>query len=217
MRNHPLLALAAALALCAPAVASADAGASAPWSLGLTLWGGRTRYDVLGLADNVSSISQTDGKDLLQGSFNTTGAQLLVRIGWLDLGALYEGSWPHGAPSNVIITPVVGVAWNLSDLWRLDFLGELGGHQITGIGESGSFDVSQAKSVWLPSVGLRAGISLRPPVGPVRLVLSLTPFARWDLVQKTVTVNLAGGTNEYRSYTAGGSTIGLVGGIGIEL
>ncbi len=220
MRNHPALALAVAAALAAPALAAADDGASGgegAWSFTASVWGGRSRYDVMGLRSNVSSIGQTDGRDLLHGSFNTTGAQALLRIGWLDLGALWEGSVPRSGAGSAVVTPLVGVAWNLSQFWRLDLLGEVGGHQISNIGESGSFDVSQVKTVWLPSVGVRPTLSARIPMGFMRAVISLAPFARWDLVRKTVTVDVAGQPNEYRSYDVGGSTVGLVLGAGVEL
>ena len=117
----------------------------------------------------------------------------------------------------MVVTPVFGFAWNLSEAWRVDLLGELGGHQVTGIGQSDSFDASQVKSVWLPSAGVRPSISARIPVGATRLVLSLTPFARWDLMRKTVTVNVTGSPSDVRTYEAGGSTIGVVGAVGLEI
>jgi hypothetical protein len=55
-------------------------------------------------------------------------------------------------------------------------------------------------------------------MGPARLVLSVAPFARWDLVEKQVEVQVTTGTTtSVRSYDAGGSTFGVVAGIGLEL
>ncbi len=217
MRNRTLLALAlAAAAATIPAAAHADPGNAAPWSLTLQVWGGLSRYDVLGFNHGVGTVSQADGSALLQGNFNTTGGSAVVRLGWLDVGALYEGSWIKSRADSAVVTPLVGFRWDLADSVRLDLLGELGGHQISNIGTNGGFDASQVKSVWLPYVGVRPSLSLRVPVGLVRAVFSVTPFARWDLVKKTVNVpgTVAG---QFQSYEAGGSTLGVVGGVGIEL
>jgi len=217
MRNMRFLALAALLAALAPAAARADTSAAAPWSVTVSAWGGRSRYDVVGLRDNASAISASDGRDLLSGNFTTQGLQGVLRLGWFEVGALWEGSWPRDGAGSVVVTPLAGFKWDLSDFWRVEVLGELGGHRVSGIGQSSSFDAAQVKSVWLPSVGIRPSLSLRAPVGPVRAVFSLTPFARWDLLRRTVTVDVAGSPGAYRSYDVGGSTLGLVGAVGIEL
>jgi hypothetical protein len=205
------LTLAAVIAALTPTLASADASPEAPWSISFELWGGRSRYDVLGLRNNVATVRSGD---LLDGNFNTRGAQALLRIGWLDLGALWEGNWPKSGADSVVVTPLVGFKWDLSDTWRVDLLGELGGHRVSNIGQSG---VTELKSVWLPSVGVRPSLTLRAPLGPSRFLVSLTPFARWDLLRKTVNVNVVGQTNQVQSYDVGGSTMGVVLGIGLEL
>jgi hypothetical protein len=216
MRNRTLLALAAAAALL-PGAARADASNAAPWSLTVQVWGGLSRYDVLGFNHGVGTVTQSDGHQLLQGNFNTTGGSAVIRLGWLDLGALYEGSWIKSRADSAVVTPLVGFKWDLAEFLRLDVLGELGGHQISNIGTGAGFDASQVKSVWLPYAGVRPSLSVRVPVGFARAVFSVTPFARWDLVKKTVDVQVQGTTNEFQSYEAGGSTFGVVGGLGIEL
>lgn len=216
MRNRPLLALALAAAAITPAAARADASNAAPWSITAQVWGGVARYDVLGLEHGVGTLTQADANDLLQGNFDTRGGSAVLRLGWLDLGALFEGSWPKSAADSVVVTPLVGFAWDLATMLRLDVLGELGGHRISNIG-SGTQGAAAVESVWLPSVGVRPSLSLRVPVGPVRAVVSLTPFARWDLVKRTVNVQIQGTTNEVQSYRAGGSTFGVVVGAGVEL
>jgi len=215
MRNAPLVA--AAALLVTPVLAAADTSPNSAWSVTAQVWGGRSRYDVAGLKSNVSTLGTTDGKDLMSGRFTSTGAQAIVRLGWLDVGALWEGSLPRSGVGSAIVTPLVGIAWNLSDRWRIDLLGEAGGHQVSGIGQSGSFDTSHVKTVWLPSVGVRPGLTLRLPVSFLRVDASLTPFARWDLVRKTVTVDVAGQAGQYRSYDVGGTTVGVVLGIGLEI
>jgi hypothetical protein len=213
MRNRTLLALAAAAALAAPPLAAADDA----WSLTLGVWGGVSRYDVLGLKHGVGTVSSQDRRDLLDGNFNTTGASAVLRLGWLDVGLLYEGTLIDTKATSEVVTPLVGFKWDLTDRVRVDVLGELGGHRIDDIGSGNPELAERPKSAWLPYVGLRPGLSYRLPVGPTRLVLSATPFARWDLVKKEVSVRTTGGTASQTVYEAGGTTFGVVGGVGIEL
>ncbi len=210
MGNRTVLALAAALALAAPRAAPAADG----WSVTLGVWGGVSHYDVLGLAHGVGGVGASDGQDLIQGDFNTVGGSAVLRLRWLDLGVLYEGTLLDTSAKNEVLTPVVGFAWDLSRRVRLDLLAELGGHRITGIGE-GNDHVSETKTVWLPYLGVRPSLSYRVPVGPSFVVLSATPFARWDLVKKDVSVRTS--SLDPTVYEAGGSTFGLVVGAGIEI
>lgn len=216
MRNRSLVALVLAAAAITPAVARADASNAAPWSITAQVWGGVARYDVLGLEHGVGTVTQADANDLLRGNFDTRGGSAVLRLGWLDLGALFEGSWPTSAADSVVVTPLAGFAWDLATTLRLDVLAELGGHRISDIG-GGTAGATNLQTVWLPYVGVRPSLSLRVPVGPVRAVVSLTPFARWDLVKKTVNVQIQGTTNTVQSYEAGGSTFGVVVGAGVEL
>jgi hypothetical protein len=211
MRNGTVLALAAGLALAAPRPAAAGDG----WSLTAGVWGGVSHYDVLGLAHGVGSVGASDGQDLIQGNFDTVGGQALLRLRWLDLGVLYEGSLLDHDAKSEILTPVAGIAWDLSGRVRLDLLGELGGHRITGVGSGNDLLAEPPKTVWLPSLGVRVGLSYRMPVGPAALVLSATPFARWDLVKKDVSVETS--STDPTVYDVGGTTFGLVVGAGIEI
>lgn len=216
MRNAIPLAL--ALALATPSLAAADVSPNSNWSVTVNVWGGVSRYDVLGLKHGVDTLQPQDGRDLLEGSFNTWGGSAVLRLSWLDVGALYEGSFPSSRADTAIVAPLAGIAVNLTDLLRLDLLGEFGGHRISNIGASPSFDVSQVKSVTLPYLGVRPTLSMRVPAGWTRVVFSVTPFARWDLVQKTVTVDVTSGTTAtQRTYDVGGSTYGVVGAIGLEI
>jgi hypothetical protein len=201
MRHARLAALAAALALAAPALSRADVSPGSGWSFTLSLWGGLSRYDVVGLRHGVSNLD----RDSLDGGTDAYGASALLRLGWLDVGALYEGSSSE-ATESFVLTPLVGFKWDITELVRLDVLGELGGHRITNVGDG-------PESVWLPYVGFRPILSLRLPVGPTRLVLSASPFARWDLVKREV----SGAVGTDTRYDVGGSTFGLLGGIGLEI
>lgn len=217
MRNHTLLVLATAAVLAVPAAASAGTAPGAPWSVTLQAWGGWSHYDVLGLRHGVSGV---DEGDLSREGFESMGVSGVLRLGWLDLGALYEGQLLRDTNDSAVVTPLVGIAWNLSPWWRLDLLGELGGHRISNVGRPAAgadYEVKNAETVWLPYAGVRPTLSLRAPLGPSRLVLSVAPFARWDLIEKQVDVEItSGATTSVQSYDAGGSTFGVVMGAGLE-
>lgn len=206
---NALVALAVALAL-APAARAED-------SLGLTLqlMGGASRYDVDGLQDGVA----TQGRDLLQSRATSYGASALLRLGSLDLGVLYEGRLIRSRTDSAVLTPVVGLALPLGEVVRIDLLGELGGHRVSGVQFDGEVDVSQAETVWLPSVGARPTLTLRFPLGPIRWVASLAGFARWDLIRReaSVTVTEGGVQQPTVPYRLGGTTFGFAVGLGLEL
>jgi hypothetical protein len=203
--------------LAALVVAGWPAAARAGETLGLTLeaWGAVSRYDVGGLRQGVENADW--GRDLLQERVNSYGVSALLRLGNLDVGALYEGKLVRDRTDAAIITPLVGFAINLGTALRLDLLGELGGHRITNVQFAGEVDVSQARSVWLPYVGARPTLTLRFPAGPTHLVLSVAPFVRWDLVKRRIT--LASGSTEASTstYDVGGATFGVSAGAGFEL
>jgi len=207
-----LVALTAALALApGPAAAGGDD------TLGLTLeaWGGVSRYDVGGLRQGVQNSDW--GRDLLQDRVGAYDGSALLRLGNLDLGALYEGNLIRDRSDAAVITPLVGFAFNLGTALRLDLLGELGGHRITNVRFAGQVDVSQAQSVWLPYLGVRPTLTLRFPAGPIHLVLSLAPFARWDLVKKRITLTGGDAQATTSTYDLGGATFGVAAGAGVEL
>lgn len=219
MGNRTLLALAAALALAAPRSGAAEAPADDSFSLTLGVWGGISRYDVLGLRHGVENVGAGDGRDLIEGDFDAVGASALLRLGWLDLGALYEGTLLDDEARSEVVTPLVGLKWDLDDRFRLDVLGELGGHRITNIGSGNELLAEAPETVWLPYAGFRVGLSYRLPIGlgATRLAVSATPFARWDLIEEEVAVRTSAGTDTRTVYEAGGSTFGVALGLGIEI
>lgn len=213
MRTIPLvLPLSAALALAAT---PAPARAGETLALTLQAWGGVSRYDVGGLREGVASADW--GRDLLQERVDSYGASALVRLGTLDVGALYEGKVVRRKTDAAVVTPLVGFAVALGSALRLDLLGELGGHRITNVQFEGAVDVSQARSVWLPYVGFRPMLSVRFPTGPVHLVVSVAPFARWDLVKRQLTLTSGGTQVTTRTYDVGGATFGVAAAAGFEL
>lgn len=217
MRNRLPQVLAAAVLLALAAPAAADTSPNSGWSLTGTVWAGMSNYDVMGVRDAATGLGGQDRQDLLDGNFDVKGASLVLRLGWLDLGALYEGTLIDDRADSAVLTPVAGIAWNLTDLIRLDLLGELGGHRISNIGVQNGVDVSDARTVWVPFVGVRPTVSLRFPVGPTRLILQVAPFARWDLDKQTITITGPSGAESRTTYEIGGSTVGVVGGVGLEI
>jgi hypothetical protein len=199
--------LAAVVALAAPSAARAEGAPGRSWSLTLGVWAGASRYDALGLEHGLATVTTADGEALVDGSYDVLGGMALLRVGWLELGALYEGTLLDGDAASEVLTPLAGFKVDVGDRLRLDVLAEAGGHRVT----------SGIDTVWLPYVGVRPGVSYRHPVAGVRLVMSVRPFARWDLVKKEVAVQTSSGPETRTYYEAGGSTFGLVGGIGIEL
>jgi hypothetical protein len=197
--------LAAAL-LAVPGSALAEDG------LGLTLeaFAGVSRYDVAGLKAGLVS----EGRDLLQSNMTAYGGALVLRLGHLDLGALYEGGLVRSKTDAAVITPLVGLALPLGEAVRIDLLGELGGHRISNVQFSGGLDISQAHTVWLPYVGVRPSLTVRLPY---HLIAFAAAFARWDLVRENATLTVSGATVETRTYELGGTTFGAVAGAGLEL
>jgi len=207
----PAAALLAAL-LSLPGAVRADDS----WGLSLQLLWGVSRYDVGGLQAGLSN----QGSDMLKDSASVVGGLGLLRLGILDLGVLYEGgaiSGTAGTADSMVLTPEVGFALPLGDTFRLDLLGELGGHKISNIAASGgTIDYSQATAVWLPYLGVRPMLTLRFPLGPVKAIGSLAAFARWDLVKKDATLEPVSGSTVSVPYELGGTTFGLSAGVGIE-
>jgi hypothetical protein len=213
MRTLAYIALAATLAAL-PVAGRADAATASPWSLTAQAWGGVQRYDVLGLTH---AVDTNGGRDLLDGNVRAIGISALLRVGWVDVGILYEGSVLREKTDSAIFTPLLGVRSNLSEYVRVDLLAELGGHQLSNVGLSNGVSASEARTVWLPYVGLRPTLSFTTPMGPLRAVFTVAPFVRWDLVGTTVSVKVGGVSTQVDSYDAGGSTYGVAVGAGIEL
>jgi hypothetical protein len=155
-------ALLAAL-LSTPGLARADDS----WGLSLQLLGGVSRYDVGGLKAGIAN----QGAAMLKENASMLGGMALLRLGAPDLGVIYEGGKITSSADSAVLTPVVGLALPLGETVRIDLLGELGGHKISNISTTNNgLDYSQAKAVWLPYVGARPMLTLRLPVGPVKLV-----------------------------------------------
>lgn len=204
----PAAALLAAL-LVLPGVTRADDS----WGLSLQLLGGVSRYDVGGLKAGIAN----QGAAMLKDSASMLGGMALLRLGGLDLGVVYEGGRITSAADSAVLTPTAGFAIPLGELLRLDLLGEVGGHRISNITTSnGGVDYSQARATWLPYLGARPMLTLRLPVGGLKVIGSISGFARWDLVKKDTTLAQTSGGVATLPYRLGGTTFGLTAGAGLE-
>jgi hypothetical protein len=189
-----------------PAASPAPTPAPAPrpsraWAVSLSGWAGAAQYDILGLPHGLSSVDETT----LDRARPVAGASLLLRWKLFALGLLAERTLDAGH-GTFVVAPLAGLTVDLGRALRLDLLAELGGHRVAQ-------PLGDASATWLSYVGVRPALSFRVPAGPARVLLSASPFARWDLVRQGVTAE----SNPAISYQLGGTTFGIVGGVGVEL
>jgi hypothetical protein len=184
------------------------------WAVVLQLWGGVQHYDVLGLSH---AFNANGGRDLLSGNVRAMGASFVVRLGWFDVGVLYEGSILRSKTDSTVFTPFAGVGAQLTQNVRVDLVGELGGHQLSHVGASDGVSTTDSRNVWLPYAGLRPSLSLAVPIGRLRTLVTAAPYARWDLLGSKVNVSVRGFGGGIDSYDVGGVTYGVAFGFGIEL
>jgi len=135
-----------------------------PVGLTLQVMGAVSRYDAGGLKSGVDS----QGSALLKDRMAVVGGSVLLRLGALDLGLLYEGGQLRSQADSAIVTPMIGLAWPLGEALRLDLLAELGGHKISNIQSSSGGEVyTQARAAWIPTIDARPTLALRFPAGPI--------------------------------------------------
>lgn len=207
MRLGPTTFFALLLALAAPS----KVGALGPLSLTLEGWGGAQRVDPLHLTGGTAAGITPSADDLLAETVDAIGVSLIAKTSFLEVGLSYDRSWTPRRTQVSTLTPVAGVAVDLGS-FRLELLGEYGGHRYGQIAGSG-------ERVTVPFVGVRPGLSLRLPIaGSVRLVVGAWFFSRWDLSTYAVAVPApppALGTSVY--VNGRGPTMGVVGRLGFEL
>lgn len=179
----------------------------------LTLHGGVDKYDAIGLRSGLSSTDFTDAQKLRDASLSY-GATAILRLGFLDAGALVELGRPGRANTTTAIAALAGLNLVLGSL-QVDALGEVGGHRYGDALHNPSVIVDSNRSDWLAYVGLRPGISVH--LGERGgILLGLWAFARWDVNDKTVPVTLASGTGS-GNYKLGGTQFGAALRFGVSL
>jgi hypothetical protein len=149
----------------------------------------------------------TNDSHLWSDSLNIAGGDLILHLGLLELGAIGDVTWKSGSASQTAIGALGGVGFDLGG-FRLEALGEAGGHRIGNFTENPSIVTSSSTSQWLAYLGLRPGIAYR--FGEKSgFILGLWGYARWDVTSKNVpvTVASAGGTAP-GELKLGGTTVG---------
>jgi hypothetical protein len=171
-------------------------------SLTVDVWGGVKRYESVR-----SATLDATKDDLLDGSYNAVGATAVLKLGLLELGALYEGGLDYETTKTMSLAGLLGPAVDAGPI-RLELLGEVGGQRYSDVGGTD-------ESAWLPYAGVRPGVSLRLPVFPsLRLVVGAWGFWRRDLTRETVR---SISDLPEASYRVGGSSYGVVGRVGFEI
>ncbi len=185
------------------------AGVLGPLSLTLEGFGGAQRVDPLHLAGGTAS-STPSADDLLTRTVDAIGVSVIAKTSFLEVGLSYDRSWTPPSTQISTLTPLAGLAVDVWDL-RLEVLAEYGGHRYGQVAGS-------RERLTVGFVGVRPGLSLRIPIGPVRLVVGAWFFSRWNLSTYSVAVPAPPpgvGTTVFEN--GRGPTIGVAGRLGLEL
>ena len=155
----------------------------------------------------------TNLSDLAESSLQVAGGDVLLSFGGFQIGAVADTTFGDG----VTQTAVGGLfGFRIGDELRLDLLGEVGGQRYGNVLEDQSIVTASSTSEWLLYVGVRPGVAYRFDVVPGSgIVLGVWGFARWDLTDATVDVNV-GDTESPASIDLGGTTIGATLRLGVE-
>jgi hypothetical protein len=195
-------------------LAAAPAAAWDPaFGLDVTLHGGGDRYDAVDLKAPLNASDFTDAQRLRDTSLSL-GATAILRLGFLEVGALGELGRPGRENPTAAVAGLAGVGVSLGRL-RIEGLGELGGHRYVDALSNPSVIVDTDRSDWLAYVGLRPGISLRLGQGGNALI-GVWGYARWDVTSKDVAVTLADLSGS-GTYALGGSQVGVAIRLGFTL
>ena len=160
--------------------------------------------------------SAANNPDLLASSLNLAGADVILHLDWLELGAIADTSFKSGSASQVAIGGLAGLGWDVFRRVRVEALGEVGAQRYGDFLNNTNVVTASSKSEWFTYVGLRPGIAYRFGSEP-GLLVGLWGFVRWDLTSSNVPVTVAGvnGTSP-GSLKLGGTTIGMVARVGID-
>ncbi len=158
-----------------------------------------------------------DDPDLIDNSLNIAGGDLILHLGILEIGAIADVSWKTGSASQTAIGALVGVGGDVGGAFRLELLGEIGGHRYGNFAENPRIVTASSSEEWLAYVGLRPGVAYRFPVGEMGVVIGIWGFARWDLSTSDVPVTVgSAGSASPGTVELGGTSIGAVARIGLD-
>lgn len=200
-----IMGLAAALALIAPAAASA---------LDLQIEGfyGLERPPTTSFSAAVSGAGSAS--DLYKSSLQLAGGDVLLNLNGLELGAIADVTFGSNTASQTALGGLVGIGigggpGNL----KLDLLAEAGGHRYGNFAKHPDVVTSSSSDQWLAYVGLRPGVSFAIG-GP--LSIGVWGFVRWDVTSHNLPVTV-GSAGSQGSYKLGGTTVGAAVRLGIDL
>jgi hypothetical protein len=163
---------------------------------------------------DTSIENSLNDSNLFKDSLQLAGADVLIRLGAFEFGAIADVNWGDNTASQSAIGALAGLALPLGSA-RLDLLGELGGQRYGNLAQNPEIATSSSREEWLAYVGLRPGIAFKfgAPDKP-GFLLGLWTFARWDLQKHNVPVTLADGGSG--NLELGGVTIGATVRLGMD-
>lgn len=161
-----------------------------------------------------AAVSGTGGAShLFNTSLQLAGADVLLNLGGLELGAIIDTTFGNDTASQTALGGLVGLALDAGGA-KLDLLAEVGGHRYGNFASHPDIVTSSSSSQWLAYVGLRPGFTFKLGGGP--LSLGLWAFVRWDVTTENVPVTV-GNAGSAGSYELGGTTIGATVRLGFSL
>lgn len=169
-------------------------------------------------ADLSSAVAGATGaRDIADSSLQIAGGDVLVNLGGFQFGAIADTTFGGDGGTQTAVGGLLG--FRLGDDLRLDLLGEVGGHRFGNLLEDESVLTSSSASEWLLYVGVRPGVAYRIDLAPTTgLIVGVWGFARWDVTDKTVAVNVGDPVSgSPANLELGGTSIGATLRVGIEL
>jgi hypothetical protein len=149
---------------------------------------------------------------LFNSSLQLAGADLLLNLNGLELGAIADVTFGNDTASQTAIGGLAGAAIAVGPA-KLDLLAEAGGHRFGNFTKNPDIVTASSSNEWLFYVGLRPGLSFRLG-GP--LSLGVWAFVRWDVSTQNVPVTV-GNAGSAGSYKLGGTTVGATVRLGFDL
>lgn len=163
---------------------------------------------------DTSIRNAVDDRNLFDDSLQLAGADVLLRFGMFEIGAIADVNWGEGSATQSALGALAGVAVPLGPA-RLDLLGEVGGQRYGNLAKNPNIADTDTREQWLAYVGLRPGIAFKVGGPGPGLQLGVWTFARWDLQKEDVPVDLGSGPGS-GDYELGGVTLGATLRVGVD-
>jgi hypothetical protein len=155
----------------------------------------------------------TSSPSLFDTSLQMAGGDVLVDLGPLVVGAIGDTTFGHHTASQTALGVLGGLALGVG-IFRIDLLGEAGGHRYGNLASNPEIVTASSTEQWLFYLGLRPGVSFKLGDGP--LFVGLWGFVRFDVTSQNVPVTVGSAASE-GSYKLGGTTIGATLRLGFQL